>query len=189
MNFLDDEFDLDKGIKTVVDPTMSDAMKQHNDAIKTRAEITKIQKAPVLDPNPKIKGTEAQKKMHLSEDLFEIVERAEKLNENKQIKESFASDADDISDIIDNIIFRATEDGEIQLLDTTAWESLNDAANDELIYWEDQWRVMAHYFWTDINEADFAKAWDMLIDDCLEEYRSRDNSHVDEDIESEFEEE
>lgn len=72
-NSLRENFALEDKIKKVVSPVLGDAMEEVNEAEKEKEEYLKVPKTPKnRENNPK--RTEAQKKMMLSESLFEDFE-------------------------------------------------------------------------------------------------------------------
>ena len=98
-NSLRENFALEDKIKKVVSPVLGDAMEEVNKAEKEKEEYLKIPKTPEnRENNPK--RTEAQKKMKLSESLFEDFED-EHLGTNNEDNESL--DEDDYFDLVNDL--------------------------------------------------------------------------------------
>ena len=63
-----------------------------------------------------------------------------------------------IADLIYSIIDR--------MEDINNDDSLIDEINDYIIYYDDQWDIMRHYFYSEIEKANFNDAMDMFYNDC-----------------------
>ena len=141
----------------VVGPVYADAVRQMKKADKKRKEYTKIPNTEDRNLNPKFKGSQAQKKLHLSESLFEEISKDKSLitysvvriNSNYEPSVENYSTEDESDAIIDEL--KQMSDEELYNKDILGYAQLDQ--------YDDNVDVIDYYI---SEKADFHKAKEAL---------------------------